>query len=268
MPDPGNEVYGVLERPGRIWAIAAVHGEAARLAQLHEALQARLEQGDRLVYLGNYFGRGPDIAGTVDELLAFRRLVLTGTGVEPWDLVYLRGAQEEIWAKLLQLQFAQAPMEVLEWMLGQGGEATLKAYGGSAAEGRRRCGEGVISLTRWTALLRQNMEDRPGHRDFVINLRRYARTDDGRLLFVHAGVDPGRPLSEQGDTFWWGSGYFNMIESPYEGFIRVIRGFDRAHGGRRELPHTVSIDGGCGFGGPLNAACLRPDGAIVDWLEA
>ncbi len=31
--------------------------------------------------------------------------------------------------------------------------------------------------------------------------------------------------------------------------------------------HTASIDGGSGFGGPLLAACLDPEGRIVDLVE-
>ena len=99
-------------------------------------------------------------------------------------------------------------------------------------------------------------------------LRRYAVSDNGELLFVHAGVDPHRPLSEQRDTFWWGSSYFDDIRAPYGDFRRIVRGFDRSHAGRVVSEHTLSIDGGCGFGGPLNAACLDPGGDILDWIEA
>src|SRR5690606_37790686 len=109
----------------RIWAVAAIHGEAARLVRLHESLWPRLRAGDRLVYLGNYLGRGPDIPGTVAELLAFRCAVLAKPGGFACDVVFLRGAQEEMWQKLLQLQFASAPREVFSWMLQHGVAETL-----------------------------------------------------------------------------------------------------------------------------------------------
>jgi serine/threonine protein phosphatase 1 len=35
-----------------------------------------------------------------------------------------------------------------------------------------------------------------------------------------------------------------------------------------ESAHAVSLDGGCGFGGTLIAACFGNDGAILDRLEA
>ena len=32
--------------------------------------------------------------------------------------------------------------------------------------------------------------------------------------------------------------------------------------------YAVSLDAGCGFGGPLLAACFAPDGSIVERIEA
>lgn len=268
MKDRASEVYAVLERPVRVWAIAAIHGETMRLTALHDRLAERLHPGDRLVYLGNYLGYGQDVAGTVEELLAFRRDVLTMPGIEPWDVVYLRGAQEEMWHKLLQLQFAPAPRQALGWMLEHGLGATLAAYGASPEIARQRALEGAVAITRWTNQLRAAMHKRAGHDELMAALRRYAVTDNGRLLFVHAGIDPHRPLSEQGDTFWWGSGYMASMSQPFAGFAKIVRGFDRQGGGRRIGEYDICIDGGCGFGGPLFALCIAPSGAILDWLEA
>jgi len=99
-------------------------------------------------------------------------------------------------------------------------------------------------------------------------LRRAAYTDDGALLFVHAGVDPARPLSAQSDSLWWATTAFSRIDRPIDGFRRVIRGFDPEHRGVTVGEFTVSVDAGCGFGGPLIAVCLDPSGDIVDVIEA
>jgi hypothetical protein len=124
-----------LGRPRRVWAVAAVHGEAGRLAALHGAIRDAIRPGDRVVYLGNMIGRGAHVRATLDEMLAFRRDVIARPGMLAEDVVYLRGMQEEMWQKLLQLQFAPNPAEVLQWMLGQGLEPTLRAYGGDVQEG-------------------------------------------------------------------------------------------------------------------------------------
>ncbi len=262
-----KSIFGILEKPLRIWAVGAIHGEAMRLRDLHEALLGRLCVGDRIVYLGNYFGIGPMVRETIDELIEFRRTFLTIPGAEPEDIVFLRGAQEEMWRKMLQIQLATIPQDVFDWMIERGAEATLRAYGGNVNEARVRFREGILSTTRWTGTLRQAMAASPGHNELMSSLRRAAYTDNGRLLFVHAGIDPNRPLSEQKDTFWWGAPYFAAIDAPFNGFDKVIRGFDPEHGGLVETRHTLSIDGGCGCGGELLAVCLSPEGEIIDRLS-
>ena len=268
MAGDGGNIFALIKGAARVWAVAAIHGQAQQLRELHARLWKRFGRNDRLVYLGNYLGLGPDVPGTMDELLAFRRMVLTRPGLEPEDIVFLRGAQEEMWQKLLQIQFAVEPERVLDWMLEQGVGATLRAYGGDPEQARARFHQGALAVTRWTGEIRANMQAHPGHDTLLGALRRAAYTDDGSLLFVHAGIDPHRPLSEQGDTLWWGSGYFSAIERPYAGFKLIVRGYDRQHGGASFDQFRASIDGGCGFGGPLIAACFAPDGALEDRIEA
>jgi hypothetical protein len=36
-----------------VWAIAVIHGDARRLAQLHDTISERFRVGDRVVYLGD-----------------------------------------------------------------------------------------------------------------------------------------------------------------------------------------------------------------------
>lgn len=258
--------FALLRRAARVWAVAALHGDAARLATLHAALEPRFVPGDRLVYLGNYFGHGPQIVATIDELLRFRRLILARPLMFAYDVVYLRGGQEEMWQKMLQLQFAVNPRQVFDWLLGQGTEATIRAYGGDPARGRQAMGGGPVAIGRWTGELRQRMAAHAGHQALMSTLRRAAHTDDGRLLFVHAGLDPARGLAEQGDRLWWGHAGWATIAGPYAGFVRVVRGYGRGTEADAS-DYALTIDAGCGFGGPLVAACLAPDGEILDHIE-
>jgi serine/threonine protein phosphatase 1 len=260
-------LFAVLRRSARVWAVAAVHGEAPRLHALHRALWPRVQAGDRLVYLGNLMGRGAAVRETIDLLLEFRRHLIARPGFFAADVAYLRGSQEEMWDKLLQLQFAPNPREVLDWMLAQGLGATLEAYGTAPAEAARQARGGAVGLARWTGGLRRAVQAAPGHGAFMSALRRAAYTDDGRLLFVHAGVDPERPLTAQNDALWWGHPGGYPPAAPFDGFAQVVRGFDRAHGGVQLFACATSIDAGCGFGGPLVAACFGMDGRIADLIE-
>jgi serine/threonine protein phosphatase 1 len=266
ITDPS--VFAVLPEGRRNWAVASIFGEADRLAAMHVQLLQRVQPEDSLIYLGNFLGRGA-VAATVHEMLVFRRtLMARHPGAGDSQIVYLRGSQEEMWHKLLQIQFAPTPREVLEWMLSQGVGPTLEAYGGTIADARTAAKLGALAMSRWTNHLRTVMRDADGHERLMNVLRRAAYTRDGTVLFVNAGIDARRPLSDQSDSFWWGGRDFEALSEPYDGFNRIIRGADPRHRGVVITDRTASIDGGCGFGGPLVAACFDGAGNLVDMIES
>ncbi len=268
MRQPDSEKFALLLRCERIWAIGSVHGDVERLRVLHDKLSARLGATDRVVYLGNYMGVGPHVRAVLDELIEFRRWLIARPRTFAADVAYLRGAQEEMWSKLLQLQFAPNPSEVLRWLLDHGTAATLTAYGGDPTHAGQVAREGPVAMTRWTGSLRAALAAAPGHQPFLSGLRRAAFTEDQSVLFVHAGIDVSRPLGTQSDSFWWAGGAFARITEPYEGFKRIVRGYDAQHGGLVATPYTLSVDGGCGFGGSLLAVCVDGAGEVLESLEA
>jgi serine/threonine protein phosphatase 1 len=258
-----RDKFAILRRAKRVWAVASIHGAVAQLEAAHSALAERFADDDRLVYLGNYLGHGPDILETLSEMLRFRRALIARPRHFAFDIAYLRGAQEEMWQKLLQLQFAPNPREVLPWLMEHGVQATLEAYGGSAEEGLKNARDGALSLTRWTSSLRAAMQAQPGHYALMTHLRQAAYSDDQKLLFVNAGLTLDRPLSAQTDALWWGGSGFTKMTQPYASFARVVRGFDRSRPGAALHSHSATIDGGAGFGGKLLVACFEP-GASAD----
>ena len=265
LDDPAR--FAVLRPVGRVWAVAAVRGEAERLRAVHAAMAERFRPGDRLVYLGDLVGPGGDSAGAVDEALRFRRWALAmPPHTHADDVVALRGGQEEMWRLLLQLQYAVDPAAVLDWMEARGVEATVAAYGGGLAEARVAAREGAAALGQWTSRLRENVRAAPGHADFAAMLKRAALQADGALLFVNAGLDPDRPLAEQGDRFWWDSGGPDRMRGPHPEAALVVRGADPARRGPLRDPHCLHLDAGCGEGGPLAAACLSPAGEVLETL--
>jgi serine/threonine protein phosphatase 1 len=260
-----------LGHPRRIWTVPAIHGDLASLIRLHDALLDTFTPGDRIVYHGNYTGYGTDSAACVDEILAFRRLILCRSGVKPTDLIYLRGRQEEIWLKLLQIQFAPQPLSVLQWMLSNGIEATLKSYGVSIDDGLDACRYGIMDLTRWTMRIRDNVRQHPGHEIFASQLKRAAHTDTSALypmLFVHAGLNAHYRLEDQGEYLWWGTQEFEAIQQAYMPFQKVVRGFDPEHRGVHLNCITATVDNGAGFGGNLVSVGFEQNGQILDIIEA
>jgi len=265
---PREPRFARLRGARRIWAVAAIHGDAERLARLHDRIFARLRRGDRIVYLGNYLGHGEAVGPAVDELLDFRRRFIARRAAFSCDVVFLRGAQEEMWQKLLQLQFAADPRSVLSWMVEEGIEPTLRAYGGELRQGMAAARDGPITITRWTSALRAAMNAAPGHTTLFASLVHAAYTDESGLLFVHAAVDPRRALAAQGDTLWWGGPDILEMGRPFGRFRRVNRGFDRESRGLVERDHAVSLDAGAGRGGALLSVCLDNYGTIVETVEA
>jgi serine/threonine protein phosphatase 1 len=261
--------FARLRGARRVWAIGPVHGEAQRLARLHDLISERFQDGDRAVYLGNYLGFGDAVLAAIDELLDFRRRILGRRRGVACDVAFLRGAQEEMWQKLLQLQFAPNPGEVLRWMVNAGVGATVRAYGGDLRQGFAATRDGPRTITRWTGGLRNAMNATPGHTMLLSALRHAAFTEDRGLLFVHAAVDPSRPLAAQGDAFWWGRDDILELVAPFEGFRRVVRGVDRQMRGLVESDFAAVVDAGAGRGGRLIAACFDSEGGkAVETLDA
>ncbi|MBT3787972.1 MAG: hypothetical protein HN725_10130 [Alphaproteobacteria bacterium] len=267
MTGSDPQIYATLTNADRVWAIGAIHGEYEKLRNLHAELRTRLQPGDRLIYLGNCIGYGPDPVGTINEIIAFRREFLARPGTFRDDHVLLRGAQEEMLRKLGQLQLAPGPGEALQWMLDHGAAATLESYGINSVDGLGCCREGVVSLTRWSGNITRTLRNLPGHDEYFVALRRAAYTGGGELLFSAAGVNPDRPVSEQGDAFWWGSARFTDIQEPWRGFVRIVRGIDPISREAEMGAVTATLDGGAGAGGTLHAACFTLDGKPLDWIQ-
>ena len=212
VTDLDNNRYGILRNAKRIWSVGAIHGDLYSLQTIHKGLVSKFRRGDKIVYLGNYFGNSTQNKETFDELLMTRRKIMSLTEVfMPDDFVYLRGAREEMFFKLLQLQYAPNPVEVMDWLLEHGIDNSLKAYGENEITARSIVRQGTVALTKWTNGIRRKIQMCPGHVELTSCLKRACMTEDGQLLFVHASIDPSRPLTMQKDQFWWDNGQFKFF---------------------------------------------------------
>lgn len=264
-----NEKFAELGSPRRIWAVAAVHGELDRLALLHDHLADRFTTRDRVVYLGNYLDidtrNGSEI---FDELLAFRSALLSKSGVEPSDIVYLRGPTEEAWLRLLRLQFAPMPTAMLEKLSASGVEAYLRLYGISINDTKSVARAGSMAITRYTNHLRAQQRLFAGHEQMFSGMRRAAlgavQADDKRILFVPSGFDSTRRLDDQAESLWWSTAPYGAAGRSLVDYNRLVRGFDSVNGGAVLNEFGVTLDGGAGRGGPLMCGCFTPTGHLIE----
>ncbi len=265
-----DERFADLGTAKRIWAVGAINGDTARLAAMHDALFSAFRAGDRIVYLGNYLGAAEPTTQALDEVIAFRRVALAIPGVQIDDIAYLRGINEELWHKLLQLQFCPNPAEVLDWMEPMGIGQILTAYGSSLQEARLYLRDRPLGVTKWTNRLRAARRAAAAHEAFSSVLKRAALMREasgapGPLLFVHAGIDGRQPLSQQNDQFWWGyRGFDKLSANGFAPFRRIVRGYHPA--GPRVISHgaALTLDAGAGRGGQLLLTGFGAEGQIFD----
>ncbi len=153
-----------------------------------------------------------------------------------------------MWQKLLQLQFAPNPREVLDWMLNQGVGATLAAYGGDPRQAEIAVREGALAVTRWTERAAQRhagpARALPAHGGAPP--RRLYRRSSPALRLRPASIPSVRSPSRTTASGGAATG-FARLDQPYGDFVRVVRGYDRSQGGPASGPYSATIDAGCGL---------------------
>ncbi|WP_128924010.1 metallophosphoesterase family protein [Bradyrhizobium guangxiense] len=165
----------------RIYAISDIHGCTLLLEPMLRVIDADLARSKPRhaieVFLGDYIDRGPDARSTLDVLVKRSRRANT---------VFLKGNHEALLATALR-----SPDLLDDW-LRVGGAQTLTSYGVSLSHPTPEQEERVALLRQFARVLP------PDHVEFLRNLRPSFTCGD--FFFVHAGIRPGVPLSEQRET--------------------------------------------------------------------
>ncbi|MBC9876937.1 serine/threonine protein phosphatase [Bradyrhizobium sp. INPA01-394B] len=168
----------------RIYALTDIHGCAHLLEQMFAVIDADMANSRPYraieVFLGDYIDRGPDSRRTLDLLIQRSRYRNT---------VFLKGNHEAYFTAMLD-----DPSRAADW-LQFGGLQTLMSYGISAPPD--------LGEDEQADLVRELISAMPPqHIAFLRQLRPTFTCGD--FFFVHAGVRPGIPLSEQReqDLLW------------------------------------------------------------------
>lgn len=265
-----QEKFAILGQPKRVWAVGNTLGNIIALQSLHDYMADQIHPGDRLVYCGGYVGAYAGFEAC-DELLTFRRCILSAVGMAAHDLVYLRGPAEEAWVRMFRLTYSSSPERDLNKLLEAGARDYLYAYGIRESHAHKVMRGGTSVIARWLNELRNLVRTYPGHDAFWNSMRRAAYTQnhygqaDG-TVFVPAGFNPAACLEDQNESLWKTDSGFETIHGPCQDFNRVVRGLDRAGFGLDMTAHTLSLD--CAQGdGPSHAVCLNRSGQILALLS-
>jgi serine/threonine protein phosphatase 1 len=212
------------------YAIGDVHGHVDKLRKLIERCREHADgRPMRIVLIGDYIDRGPDSKDVIGELNQLQR-------ARPFEVICLRGNHE---ADMLACARGG---DASQW-LSNGGMQTLASYGASHPR-----------------------DIPPTHLDWIAALP--LTYDDGRRLFVHAGVNPNLPLNAQSEVD------LLLIREPFlshqEQFDRLIVHGHTPTSSRRpdNRPNRVNIDTGAGYGGPLTAAVFSESNTLpIEFLN-
>lgn len=232
-----------------IYAVGDVHGRCDLLNILLAKTQrdftklsnnVSFDLTGKIVFLGDYIDRGPDSRGVLELLMS-----LNISGLET---VFLKGNHEAV-----MLEALRDPEICRKWIR-HGGDATMQSYGVFIEPESE-----IQDIERAQIALREKLPH--SHRSFLEKLLPYYRTDT--LLFVHAGVDPDKPIQDQSDEeFLWVRDKF--LKS------RKLLPFVVVHG---HTPQTtpswdgrrIGLDTGAYFSNLLNSAKIQ--GSTVDFLS-
>ena len=118
-----------LNKSNKIWAIGSIHSNINSFSSIKEFILNNFETDDKLIFLGNVIGLGENSRETLSSIIDLRFNLMSKFKLKPESIVFLRGAQEEMFSKLLQLQLAPNPSEIVEWMFDHGVNNTIKSYG-------------------------------------------------------------------------------------------------------------------------------------------
>ncbi len=214
-----------LHNPSRIWAIGSIHSNLHSFTSIKKFISDNFKKNDKLIFLGNVIGLGEFSKETISSIIHLRFELMSKFYLKPESIIFLRGAQEEMFSKILQLHIAPNPIEIINWIFDHGVDKTLNSYGYTREDVKNIATTGTVSISRWTAKLNKSILDNPGHKEYFSNLKHAAFSDSKKILFVNRGVDVSRPLSAQNDCFWWGYQNFSNFNKPYNTFVRIVRGY-------------------------------------------
>jgi serine/threonine protein phosphatase 1 len=167
----------LTETPDQIVAIGDVHGAADLLEAMLAGLD-RIAPAWPIYFLGDIVDRGANSRRAMD-------LVVSALGARPGSKLLL-GNHDDWLLRFLQERLSLD--ETLHW-LAQGGGETLQSYG-------------VEPGADITASRQHVLETRPAHLPLLANASLLETV--GGFAFVHAGVDPARPMDRQDrhDCLW------------------------------------------------------------------
>ena len=232
VPTQMTDAHSLPDR--RTYAIGDIHGCVDKLQRLLVRCQQDADRAGTsvaFVFLGDYIDRGENSRGVIETLMALQARMGDAA-------IFLMGNHEA-----LCLDVIDHKAEAASWLLNNG-DATLRSYGAA------RPADLPADHVAWLRALKLSH-------------------DDGRRFYVHAGIDPQKPLDAQDafDLIW--------IREPFLSDTRdhgrlVVHGHTPVLSGQPELrSNRLNLDTGAVYGRALTAAVFADaQTAPIGFLQA
>ena len=90
-----------IKKTKKIWAIGSIHSRLKSFESLKQFILDKFEKEDHLIFLGNIIGLGVESKNTLNSVIDLRNKLMSKFLLNPNKIIFLRGAQEEMFLKLL-----------------------------------------------------------------------------------------------------------------------------------------------------------------------
>ncbi len=202
----------------RTYALSDIHGCLDKLERLvTRCMDDAGAEPATFAFLGDFVDRGPDSRGVLQFVVGMESR-------RPGQVICLAGNHED-----MALNAIDHPDEAGPWIARNGGDKMLRSYGVAAPA------ELPADHVAWLRALKTHH-------------------DDGLRFFVHAGIDPAKPLDRQDrhDMLWMREPF---LSDPRDHGRFIVHGHTPLKGGQPDLrTNRVNIDTAAVMGGPLTAA--------------
>tara|TARA_E500000331_G_C17209744_1_gene693099 strand:+ start:75 stop:788 length:714 start_codon:yes stop_codon:yes gene_type:complete len=222
------------------FAIGDIHGCLSQLTSLHKNIlnyDKFNPRNDLLIYLGDYIDRGKYSKDVIDQILKLKNNNI--------KTINLMGNHDEF-----MIDFILNKKNNIKNWVNFGADQTFRSYGVEVVEYiKDGFDDEVVDKLRNTLL---NKMDNT-HLDFFKNLEISYSSEN--YLFVHAGIDPDKKLSEQSEKDYLWSRSEKFFSKDFKSEKIIVHGHTPEENIINDA-FRINIDSGCYFSGKLSCACL------------
>ena len=109
-----------IKKSKKIWAIGSIHSRLDAFESIKEYILSEFEKEDTLIFLGNVIGFGKESKKTLTSVIDLRNKLMAKFYLGSEKIIFLEVLRKKCLLKLLQLQTAPNPIDIVKWMFDHG----------------------------------------------------------------------------------------------------------------------------------------------------